>query len=93
MKLFLPYGSEDVTVADEISLALSGAGHEVIFDQSWLKPADDYNRRICEAFDQADGMVFLITSESVQAGTYALTELKFAREMAPSGTGGSCRSC
>jgi TIR domain len=83
MKLFLSYASEYQTVADEISLALTGAGHEVIFDVSWLKPGDDYNRRICDAFDQADGMVFLITPEAVQAGSYALTELKFAREKWP----------
>jgi hypothetical protein len=83
MKLFLSYASEYRSVADEIALALTGAGHEVIFDQSWLMPGDNYNRRIRDAFDQADGMVFLIAPEAVQPGSYALTELKFAREKWP----------
>jgi TIR domain len=83
MKLFLSYASKYQTVADEISLALTGAGHEVIFDGAWLKPGDDYNRRIRDAFDQVDGMVFLITPEAVQSGSYALTEMTFAREKWP----------
>jgi hypothetical protein len=83
MKLFLSYASEYHTAADEICLALSGAGYEVIFDQSWLKAGDDFNRRIWEAIQRADGMVFLITPEAVQSGSYALTELKFAREKWP----------
>jgi hypothetical protein len=83
MKLFLSYASEYQTSADDIGLALAGAGHEVIFDQSWLKPGEDYHRRICDAMDQADGMVFLIAPEAVEAGSYALTELKLAREKWP----------
>jgi len=83
MKLFVSYASEYKAVADEVALALTGAGHDVIFDQSWLKPGDDYNNKIRDAFDQADGLVFLITPEAVQPGSYALTELKLARERWP----------
>jgi hypothetical protein len=83
MKLFLSYASEYHGVADEIFLALTGAGHDVIFDQSWLKPGDDYDSKIREAVDQAEGLVFLITPEAVQSGSYTLTELKFAREKWP----------
>jgi len=83
MKLFLSYASEHQLVADEIALALSGAGHEVVFDTSWLKPGDDYNGRLRDAFDRTDGLVFLISPESVRAGRYALSELKFAREKWP----------
>ena len=84
MKLFVSYASEFRAAADEVALALTGAGYDAIFDQSWLKPGDDYNSKIRDAFDQADGLVFLITPEAVQPGSYALTELKFARERAPS---------
>ena len=83
MKLFVSYASEYKAVADEVALALTGAGHNVIFDQSWLKPGDDYNSKIRAALDQADGLVFLVTPEAVQPGSYALTELKFARERWP----------
>jgi hypothetical protein len=80
MNIFLSYAAEYQAVADDIYLALTGAGCDVMFDQSLLKPGDDYNRLIHAAIDRADGMVFLITPESVQQGSYALTELKFERE-------------
>jgi hypothetical protein len=83
MKVFLSYASEYKTVAEEVALALAGAGHEVIFDQSWLKPGDDYNARIRDAFDQVDAVIFLITPEAVQPGSYTLSELRFARERWP----------
>ncbi len=83
MSLSLSYAADYQAVADEICLALAGAGHEVIFDQSWLKPGENYNRRICDAFDQADGMVLLSAPEAVETGSYALTELKLAREKWP----------
>ena len=79
MKLFLSYASEYQIIADEVALALIGAGHEVIFDRSWLKPGDDYNTRIRAAFDQVEGLVFLISPEAVRPGAYTLTELGFAR--------------
>lgn len=83
MRLFLSYASEYQTIAEEVSLCLMGAGHEVIFDQTLLKAGDNYNRLIRDALADADGMVFLISPEAVQAGSYALTELKFAREKWP----------
>ena len=61
MKLFLSYASEYKIVADEVALALTGAGHEMIFDRSWLKPGDDYNTRIRDVFREIEGLVFLIS--------------------------------
>jgi TIR domain len=83
MKLFLSYASEYKTVADEVALAVIGAGHDVIFDQSWLKPGDDYNTRLRDAFNEVDGMIFLVAPEAVQSGAYTLTELAFARQRWP----------
>jgi TIR domain len=80
MRFFLSYASEDKVVAEEIYFALIGAGHEVFFDKPLIKPGDNYERRICEAIDTADGFVFLISPVSIKAGGYALTELKYARE-------------
>lgn len=79
MKLFLSYASENGPVAEEISLALAGAGHDVFFDKPKLNPGDDYNQRIRDSIAEADGMVFLISPQSIEAGRYTLTELKFAR--------------
>ena len=83
MKLFLSYASEYQIVADEVALALTGAGHEVIFDRSWLKPGDDFNAKIRAAFAQIEGLIFLIAPESLRHGAYTLTELGFARERWP----------
>ena len=79
MKLFLSYAGENRAVAEEISLALTGAGHDVFFDKPRLNPGDDYNQSIRESIAEADAMIFLISPQSVETGRYTLTELKFAR--------------
>jgi hypothetical protein len=80
MKLFLSYASENGGIAEKIYFALVGAGHIVFFDRPSLKPGDNYDRRLREAIEAADGLIFLISPQSVQAGGYALTELKYARQ-------------
>lgn len=50
------------------------------FDRPSLKPGDNYDRRLREAIESADGVIFLISPQSVQVGGYALTELKYARQ-------------
>ncbi|MCI0558922.1 MAG: toll/interleukin-1 receptor domain-containing protein [Nitrososphaera sp.] len=80
MKLFLSYAAENCGIAEEIYFALVGAGHEVFFDRPSLKPGDNYDRRLREAIEAADGVIFLISPQSVQIGGYALTELKYARQ-------------
>lgn len=79
MKLFLSYASENGDIAEAIYLALVGAGHIVFYDRSNLNPGDNYNQHLREYIDAADGMVFLISPQSVKEGRYTLTELKFAR--------------
>lgn len=79
MKIFLSYASEDQRVAEEISLALAGEGHEVFFDRASLPAAGEYHRRIREAVDEADAIVFLISRFSVSKNSYALSELQLAK--------------
>lgn len=83
MQIFLSYASEDRDLADEIQLALLGAGHKVFFDKESLPAGEDYHSRIERAVQQSDIFVFLISSKSVAQGSYALTELKFARTKWP----------
>ncbi|MFN0299990.1 MAG: toll/interleukin-1 receptor domain-containing protein [Burkholderiales bacterium] len=83
MKVFLSHASEDHQVATEICLALRGAGHEVFFDAHDLPPGGDYNSRIRDAFDGSDALVFLVSPHSVDAGSYTLSELKFAQQKWP----------
>lgn len=83
MKLFISHASEDRQVAEQIQLAALGDGHEVFLDQNSLPVAADYHTRIREEVHASDGFVFLISPDSVAQGSYALTELKYAREKWP----------
>ena len=83
MKVFLSYASEDRPLAEEIQLALAGAGHEVFFDRESLPAGGDYHARIKASVDAADLFVFLISPDSVAAGGYALTEMGYARSHWP----------
>ena len=80
MKIFLSYASEDRALAEDIQLALAGAGHEVFFDRQSLPAGGDYHQRIRDAVAGADLFVFLISPDSVDAGGYALTEMGYARD-------------
>lgn len=79
MRLFLSYASEDQDLAEQIFLALTAAGHKVFFDKDSLPAGGDYHTRIRRAVDRSDGFVFLITPRSLAAGSFALSELKYAR--------------
>ena len=79
MKIFLSYASEDRPQAEEIQLALAGAGHEVFFDRQSLPAGGDYHARIKASVDEAELFVFLISPDSVDAGGYTLTEMGYAR--------------
>lgn len=79
MQIFLSYASEDRELADQTHLALTGAGHLVFFDRESLPPGGDYHERIRAAVQRSEIFVFLITENSVAHGSYALTELKYAR--------------
>jgi hypothetical protein len=83
LNIFLSYASEDRDIAEEIQLALSGAGHRVFYDKASLPAAGDYHGRIEHAVREADAFVFLISPASVSKGNYSMSELKFARDKWP----------
>jgi hypothetical protein len=80
MQIFLSYSSVDRELADQIHLALLGSGHSVFFDKESLPPAGDYQTKIRKAVADSDFLVFLISPESVKKGSFALTELGYARK-------------
>lgn len=80
MKLFLSYAAENTAIAEEIFFSLVGAGHEVFFDRPSLTPGNNYELRIREAIERSDGVIFLISAQSIEPGGYTLTELKYARQ-------------
>lgn len=80
MKLFLSYPSAERPLADRLALALEAEGHDVFIDRSDLKAGEAFHQRLREAIQGADIFVFLITPDSVAAGSYALAELQIARQ-------------
>jgi len=79
MKVFLSYAQEQRPDAEEISVSLSVRGCDVFFDRSSLKAGVEYDAAIQQAVKECDLFVFLISPESQQQGSYALTELGFAK--------------
>ncbi|HKC45702.1 MAG TPA: toll/interleukin-1 receptor domain-containing protein [Burkholderiales bacterium] len=80
MKLFLSYPSAQRELADRLALALEAERHEVFVDRTDLKAGEAFHRTLREAILGADGMVFLVTPESVAPGSYALAELDIAQQ-------------
>ena len=76
--VFLSYSSEQAEAASRIELSLKEDGHDVFRDRSSLPAGEGYDARIREAIEDSDVLVFLVSRESVSAGRYTLTELKFA---------------
>lgn len=80
MRVFLSYASEDRAIAEQIQLALAGDKNKVFFDSQSLPPGGDYNARIRKAIGDSDLFIFLISTYSIEKGSYCLTELALARE-------------
>ena len=83
MNIFLSYSSDRRDIAEQVSLALTGSGHKVFFDRDSLPAGDDYHVRIRKGVENSDVFVFLISPRAVAPGSYALTELKYARQKWP----------
>lgn len=83
MNIFLSYASEQRDIAEQIELAIAGSGHRVFRDRSSLPPGGEYHTRIRSAVNDSDVFIFLVSPNSVTPGSYALTELKLAREKWP----------
>ena len=84
MDIFLSYASEDRPRAEEVALALRNDGHEVFFDRTQLEGGENYHQVIRDRLATTDLLIFLITPKSVEAGGYALSELRHAQERWPS---------
>ena len=58
-------------------------GHETFFDRDQLPPAEGFHAQIREAIAAADLVVFLLSPESIESSSYALTELNLVKERWP----------
>ncbi len=83
MKIFLSYASEQRAIAEPLALALEAEGHDVFFDRHDLPLGDSFHDRIRQAIDNADRCIFLVSPQSIEPGSYALTELALAQARWP----------
>jgi hypothetical protein len=79
VRIFISFASEDRQSAEQIHFALLGAGFDTFYDKESLPPADDFNSRIRAAVAQSDLFIFLVSPDAIERGSYALTELHYAR--------------
>jgi formylglycine-generating enzyme required for sulfatase activity len=83
LKIFISYAREDRAIAESIELALRAQGHDVFFDRYALPPGEEYNIRIRRAIERCDLMLFLVSPQALDAGSYTLTELEIAGKTWP----------
>jgi formylglycine-generating enzyme required for sulfatase activity len=80
MRVFLSYSSSDRTLIEPIYLALCAQGHTVFFDRAGLSAGQEYDVRIRRAIENSHLMLFMVSPESLDAGSYTLTELAIAQK-------------
>lgn len=83
MNVFLSYASEYRATAEQLAVGLAQDGHQVFFDRDDLPAADGYHAQIRQAITSADLVVFLLSPESIESSSYALTELNLVKERWP----------
>lgn len=89
MKLFICHSKaspESVRLAQELAYSLR-EDYEVFFDEASLPAGQSFDKRIWQAIQESDGMIFLASPQALEAGRFTLTELKFAKNRWTSGTG------
>jgi hypothetical protein len=87
VRVFVSYANEQRDVADRLAVGLRQAGAEAFFDRDALPAGAGYDARLREEIARADVLVFLLSPQSLERGTYALTELGLARERWPDPSG------
>ena len=80
MRVFLSYSAEDRNLVEPIYLALRAQGHSVFFDRGELPPGEEYDVRIRRAIEKSHLFIFMLSPNSLDAGSYTLTELGIAQK-------------
>ena len=76
--VFISYSRKDASSAQSLNAALNAAGIDTFLDAKDLPPGQEFNSRIKASVDNADLFIFLASSNSVNPGSYTMTELAFA---------------
>ncbi len=80
MQIFLSYASQDREAARAIERGLSEQGHKVFFDRDDLPPGEEYHAHIRRAIEAANLLIFLVSPDAVDAGSYTLSEVDIAEK-------------
>ncbi|HSD60679.1 MAG TPA: SUMF1/EgtB/PvdO family nonheme iron enzyme, partial [Burkholderiales bacterium] len=80
MRIFLSYASEDRSLVEPVALALRAQRHKVFVDRDSLPPGEEYDIRIRKAIEESQLFIFFVSPESLDAGSYTLTELDIAQK-------------
>lgn len=83
MKVFISYAKEQKELAQNIELALTGAGITTFFDQHDLTPSDEFYTTIRTAIRKSDLFLFIASREALAQNAYTLTELNIAQKKWP----------
>jgi hypothetical protein len=68
-RLYLTYRHNDLELAKRFVSELRGRNHHVTLDQDYLVLGEEWRRALHEAFVAADGLVVLLTGNSVDVGS------------------------
>ena len=87
MRIFLSYASEDRARIEPIRYALAEQGHDIFYDREDLKPGAAFDSKIRAAIERSDLFISFLTPNTVDAGSYTLSELAVAERMWPRADG------
>lgn len=80
MRIFISYSSHHRAICERLQLALEANGrHQVFVDRAELAVGRSFDESLRKGIQECDLLLFLISPESVAAGSYALAELGMAR--------------
>ena len=80
MDIFISYSSKYRDLRERLQLALDAEGHHCFVDRTELEPGQPFDAELREAIAECDVFIFLVSPESVAAGSYALAELNLAQQ-------------
>ena len=83
MRVFISYASEQRDLAERLALGLRSIGNKPFYDRDALAAGESFDNEIRRAVQRAHLFVFLISRESLQEGSYPMTELALARQRWP----------
>jgi TIR domain len=80
MDIFISYSSKYRELCERLQLSLDAEGHRCFVDRTELEPGHPFDAELREAIADCDVFIFLVSPESVAAGSYALAELNLAQQ-------------